>query len=438
MSTSTYYFLGIGGVGMSALARHFWKAQHRVFGYDKTPTPLTQELEAMGISITYDQEVAAIPQACQAPDTKIVYTAALPKNHPQLVYFQERKFSIEKRAAVLGALSKLTPCIAVAGTHGKTTTTALLSHLLYHTKQSFTAFVGGIMNQFNSNYIHTGSDFLLVEADEYDRSFLQLSPDYIGITSMDADHLDIYETADQLEETYKMFSTRCSHLVHAEGLPLEGISYGFGPNAHYRASDLKPIETGYAFTFVTPQASFPNVVLNMLGKHNLMNALAALTLGHQIGLQLDEMTTALPSFKGIQRRMNRYDWKDKVLIDDYAHHPKEIEAVYQSLRNHYSTHKIAVVFQPHLFSRTQDFWEAFCTILSKFDAVALMDIYPARELPIEGITAARLLDAISHPQKTMVQPDELNTYVSHSPCEIVALLGAGDIGLAIQNLIRVS
>ena len=437
MTKTTYYFLGIGGIGMSALARHFLHQQHRVYGYDKTSTSLTRDLEALGITITYDEGVDAIPNVCMSTETQIIYTPALPKTHPQLVYFQKHSYSVKKRAEVLGSLSKSMYTIAVGGTHGKTTTTALLAHLMHATNQSFTAFVGGVLKGFESNYIATGTDYLLVEADEYDRSFLQLHPAQIAITSMDADHLDIYTTAQNLRDTFVTFSQSASEgLVHAEGLPLSGLTYGFGASVDYRAKDLSRTEEGFEFTLITPGGTFSKTRLPMLGQHNLMNALGALALGHQLGFDVATMANALADFQGIQRRMNRFTWQNKILIDDYAHHPEEIQAVYNALRTHYTDLKIGVVFQPHLFSRTQDFWTAFCQVLELFDTVALMDIYPARERPIAGITTDRLLDALSHQEKTKLHPDQMATYIQTATCDLIAVLGAGDIGTHFQNLIQ--
>ena len=422
---------------MSALAQHLHAAGCDVYGYDKTPSRVTADLEALGVSIVFDQAVTAIPTACLNTDTQIIYTPAIPDKHLQLHYFKTHNFKLQKRAALLGDLTKASITLAVAGTHGKTTTSAILAHLLHTADCAFTAFIGGVMKAHQSNYLNFGTDYCVVEADEYDRSFLHLFPKYACVTSMDADHLDIYETTENIQDTYAQFIAQVSEAVIApKELGLGTVHYAVQEQAHFSAHNIICTPKGYTFTLKTPKASYADVHFPMLGAHNINNALAAVALASQIGIPTATLVAGLASFKGIDRRMNIHHVDDKILVDDYAHHPTEIKAVYSSLKNHFPKAKLGVVFQPHLFSRTRDFWKDFTTTLAQFDTVALMDIYPARELPLPGITAATLLDALPHGNKQIITDKALKTYIKNSSTDVIALLGAGDIGVTIKTLVK--
>ena len=422
---------------MSALAQHLHTAGCEVYGYDKTPSQVTADLEALGVSIVFDHTVSALPAACLKTDTQIIYTPAIPKQHPQLQYFKDHNFKLQKRAALLGDLTKASITLAVAGTHGKTTTSAILAHLLHTADCAFTAFIGGVMKEYQSNYLNFGTDYCVVEADEYDRSFLHLFPKYACVTTMDADHLDIYQTAENIQEAYTQFIAQVSEAVIApKELGLGTVNYALAAEAHFSAHNITSTPSGYTFTLKTPNVSYADVHFPMLGVHNINNALAAVALASQIGIPTTTLVSGLASFKGIDRRMNIYHVDDKILVDDYAHHPTEIQAVYSSLKAHFPMAKLGVVFQPHLFSRTRDFWEAFTTTLAQFDSVALMDIYPARELPLPGVTSAALLDALPQSNKQIIPNTALTKYIKNSSMDVIALLGAGDIGVTIKTLLN--
>lgn len=430
------YFIGIGGIGMSALARYFVSIGKDVSGYDKTPTPITEELGRLNISIHFKDDVDLVKKAAfSAHNTLIVYTPAIPKTHAELVYFQENGFRVAKRAEVLGEITKHSFCLAVAGTHGKTTTSAILGHVMTAVKA--TSFLGGIAENYNSNVILGDKEVSVMEADEFDRSFLRLSPNIACITSMDADHLDIYEKHDALLESFKAFVNLVSGtVIVAKGLPVEGLTYAIDEAADYQAINVRIQNGTYLFDVKTPRAVIKSVEFQLPGKHNLMNALAALAMADVYGVSHEDIRQKLKSFKGVQRRFSyRIKTDNQVLIDDYAHHPTEIKAVWQAIREMYGNEKVMVVFQPHLFSRTRDFIEDFASTLSKFDEVCLLDIYPARELPINGVDSGWLLGKIANINKKLVQKHEVIHEIRNSKCKIIAMLGAGDIGVLIQEVV---
>ncbi|MGB0892470.1 MAG: UDP-N-acetylmuramate--L-alanine ligase [Flavobacteriaceae bacterium] len=402
------YFIGIGGIGMSAIARFFTANGKTVSGYDKTPTPITKSLEDLGVQIHFSDNLKNIPIAFTDKEkTLVVYTPAIPKDHIELNYFIKNGFTILKRSEILGKITENTFCLAVAGTHGKTTTSSILGHIM--SQRNATAFLGGIAENYDSNLILGEDKVSVVEADEFDRSFLQLSPNIACVTSMDADHLDIYGEAEALEESFFAFSQKVSDtLIVAKGLPLNGLTYAVNDEADYRAYNLK-IENGvYVFDVQTPTAKIRDIKFSLPGKHNVMNALAALAMAEVYGLSLEEIKSSLSSFKGVKRRFSYRIKKDNyVLIDDYAHHPTEIKAVENSIREMYADEKALVVFQPHLFSRTRDFSDDFAASLSKFDEILLLDIYPAREKPIKGVTSEWLLSKIDNPNKKMINDTNL-------------------------------
>ena len=429
------YFIGVGGIGMSAIARYFSVNGKKVFGYDKTPSPITNKLEDIGVKIHFEDAVKNIPISCLNKDkTLVVYTPAISSEHQELNYFINNGFEILKRAEILGEITKSTFCLAVAGTHGKTTTSSILGHIMQPAKA--TSFLGGIAENYNSNLILGEDKISVVEADEFDRSFLKLSPNIACVTSMDADHLDIYGENEMLQQSFRDFAGKVSDtLIVAKGLPLKGLTYAVNESADYKAYNVK-IDTGkYVFDVKTPTSEVKNIEFHLPGKHNMMNALVALAMADVYGVPLENIKNQLKTFKGVQRRFSyKIKTEDIVLIDDYAHHPTEINAVENSIREMYPNEKVLAVFQPHLYSRTKDFVDDFANALSKFDEVLLLDIYPARELPIKGITSSWLLDKINIENKQLVFKEDLSNHILKSESKIVAMLGAGDIGLLVDDV----
>lgn len=426
---------------MSALARYFKFIDKQVAGYDKTQTPLTQELEDLGIAIHYDDSIEMIADDFRNPErTLVVYTPAVPSDHSEYQYFVNNGFQVKKRSEVLGLITKDTFCFAVAGTHGKTTTSSILAHLLKETNTSFTAFLGGISEDFNSNFFFQGNDYSVVEADEFDRSFLRLFPDVACITSMDADHLDIYGDADSLVQSFKDF-VGClkpnGKLFVRNGLPLEGITYGIEDDSDYCIRNLKIEHGAYIFDLDTPTNAITGVKFNKPGRHNLLNGLVAFAMAVQTGSPPDRLAKALETFKGVQRRFSYKIRKDNfIFIDDYAHHPTEINAIYDAVYEMHPDKKVLVVFQPHLFSRTRDFVDDFAESLSKFDSILLLDIYPAREKPMEGITSEWLMEKIENPNKKLIKKDNLIQEIRTQNPEVLVTMGAGDIGLEVTKITK--
>ena len=432
-----FYFIGIGGVGMSALARLCLKEGCEVYGYDKTSSDITEQLIKNGIKIIFDDSVKALQNLLLSTDVQIVYSAAIPDFHPQLVFLKKQGNNVIKRAEFLAKVCINKKTLAVAGTHGKTTTSSILTHIFSKTNQSFISVMGGFFNNDSSNLIQTGSESIIVEADEYDRSFLHLNPTIACITSVEADHLDIYESEDIFLEAFVQFSKKVSNeLIVAYGLPISGLTYGIEVAADYKAFNLKITEKGYRFDLTTPNREFKDIFFNQMGIHNVSNALGALAMADQAGIDINKSLLALESFPGVYRRMNLYRWRDIVIIDDYAHHPSEIDSVFKTIKTFYPKQKNCVVFQPHLFSRTRDFMNDFKTTLSKFDEVILMDIYPAREEPIKGVNAKILFDGISHTKKGYIEKNQIKKILKSSKADVFALLGAGDIGEEIKKLKR--
>ncbi|WP_029449973.1 UDP-N-acetylmuramate--L-alanine ligase [Cellulophaga baltica] len=433
------YFLGIGGIGMSALARYFVYLGKNVGGYDKTPSPLTLELEETGMAIHYEDDVALIaPNFLDKETCLIVYTPAVPKEHSELNYFFDQKFTVKKRSEVLGLVTNETFCFAVAGTHGKTTTSSILAHILKEAHVPMTAFLGGISEDFGSNFYFQGSEYSVVEADEFDRSFLRLSPNIACITSMDADHLDIYGTGEELQKSFREFAARIKvggKLFVRNGLPMEGITYGIEDDADYCAKNVEIVNGAYVFELQTPTVLYKGIRFKKPGRHNLLNAVVALGMALEANVKPENLFPALESFKGVQRRFSyRIKNDDFVFIDDYAHHPTEINAVFEAVSEMHPGKKVLAVFQPHLFSRTKDFAEDFAESLSKFANVLLLDIYPAREKPIEGITSEWLLRKITSQHKKLVQKSELISEIQKQAPEVLIVMGAGDIGLEVVKI----
>ncbi len=433
------YFIGIGGIGMSALARYFKFLDKNVAGYDKTEVPLTRELSDLGISIHYTDDISLISKNYLEPEnTLVVYTPAVPKEHSEYNYFVNNGFNVKKRSEVLGMVTENSFCFAVAGTHGKTTTSCILAHLLKETGTPLMAFLGGISEDFNSNFLMEGTAYSVVEADEFDRSFLRLSPDVACITSMDADHLDIYGNKEELQKSFKEFATKLKpggKLFVRNGLPLEGITYGIEDDSDYCIRNIKIEHGTYIFDLGTPETTLSGVKFSKPGRHNLLNGLAAFAMAIQLGSPAYRLAEALGTFKGVQRRFS-YQIKEEafVFIDDYAHHPTEINAVHDAIREMHPGKVVLAVFQPHLFSRTKDFGDDFAESLSQFDHVLLLDIYPARELPMPGITSQWLLDKINNPNKKLIQKSNLLSDIKKQDPDVLVTMGAGDIGLEIEKL----
>ncbi len=432
------YFIGIGGIGMSALARYFKSLKKNVTGYDKTPTTLTDELIQSGIDIHFEDNINLIPNDFNKDNTLVIITPAIPKQHTEWNYFEKNQFKIKKRAEVLGLITKDTFCFAVAGTHGKTTTSSILAHILYQSKVDVTSFLGGIVEGYNSNLIGNGTTVTVVEADEFDRSFLHLHPDLACITSMDADHLDIYGDHESIEASFIEFSkkiTNPNNLFVAKKLPIQGIQIAVNETADFSAQNVRIENSKYIFDVITPDEIVKDVKFLLPGDHNISNALMAFAMAKTYGISNENIILALESFKGIQRRFSyQIQTENLVYIDDYAHHPAEISAVHQAVRALYPNQKVLAVFQPHLFSRTRDFAEGFAQSLSQFDEIILLDIYPARELPIEGITSDWLLNKISNPNKKLVSKENLISTILSNDSDIIVTIGAGDIGALVQSI----
>lgn len=431
------YFVGIGGIGMSALARYFNASGKKVAGYDKVQTTITDALQDLGVDVHFEDSISNVSERFLNPETTlVVYTPAIPKSHKELTYFVNNGYEVFKRSEVLGVITKHTECLAVAGTHGKTTTSSILGHLLYECDVDMTAFLGGVCENYNSNLIENGTAVTVVEADEFDRSFLTLHPTIACITSMDADHLDIYGEESALIESFKEFSSQVkSKLLVRNGLPISGITFGIDDDSEYCVQNITISHGAYHFNIKTPKTIVENVEFHLPGQHNLLNAVAAFGMAVEHGCNENDLVKALATFKGVKRRFS-YKIKDDdfVFIDDYAHHPSEINAVYQAVSELYPNKKKAVVFQPHLYSRTRDFVDGFAESLSQFDDVILLDIYPARELPIEGVTSAWLLEKITHENKQLVEKKDIIKALKAANASVVLTLGAGDISEEVEPI----
>lgn len=433
------YFIGIGGIGMSALARYFRFINKHVAGYDKTETPLTKSLSENAIAIHYKDDVESIPSAFKNPEeTLVVYTPAVASTNLEYQYFMENNFQVKKRSEVLGLITKDSFCFAVAGTHGKTTTSSILAHLLKETGTPLTAFLGGISEDFNSNFLLEGTEYSVVEADEFDRSFLKLSPNVACVTSMDADHLDIYGDSEELKKTFLDFTKRLKpdgKLFVKSGLPLEGITYGIEDNSDYCIRNITIEQGAYIFDLVTPISVLKGVKFNKPGRHNLLNGLVAFAMAIQAGSPPHRLAEALATFKGVERRFS-YKIKndDFVFIDDYAHHPTEINAVFEAIKEMHPQKKVLAIFQPHLFSRTKDFGDDFAASLSRFNSICLLEIYPAREKAIPGITSDWLLGKISNPLKKIILKEQIISEIKAQKPDVLVTMGAGDIGLEVHKI----
>ncbi|TKC08212.1 UDP-N-acetylmuramate--L-alanine ligase [Pedobacter polaris] len=434
------YFVGIGGIGMSAIARYFAKRGVVVCGYDKTRTNLTIQLEREGILISYLDEQSSVSICFQQnhDDTLVVYTPAIPKNSNILNHFKENGFTLKKRSEVLGIISEGMFCVAVAGTHGKTTTSSMIAHILTDTGFGCTAFLGGITSNYNSNVLFGKNNVVVVEADEYDRSFLTLHPDVAVITSMDADHLDIYGDESHLHDSFNLFADQLKKdgkLFVKDGLPMHGITYSASDNSALLASNIHVENGNFVFDFNDGYTAIKNLSLAMPGKHNVENAVAAIGVALSLGIHPKSIKKAVASFKGVKRRFETIvNTPAHIYIDDYAHHPEELRACFDAVRQLHPEKKLTVIFQPHLFTRTRDFADEFAKVLSTADETILLEIYPARELPIDGVNSQMLLDKITTDKKELCGKDSVLELIKNKNPELLLTVGAGDIDTLIEPL----
>lgn len=433
------YFIGIGGIGMSALARYFKHIGCEVAGYDRTATHLTQQLEAEGMSVIYEDRFDEIASTFKTKETLLIYTPAIPKDLGILNSFKDLGLTLHKRSEVLGLLSQGKYTIAVAGTHGKTTTSSMVAHLLMDSGRGCSAFLGGITSNYNTNTLFGDNDLLVVEADEYDRSFLTLHPNISILTSADADHLDIYNDHQAMLETFGQFLDQTAEdglrIVHA-GLPFKSsVYYSADGQGQVYAENVR-VEDGYFwFDYVGEHTRIPNIRLGIPGLHNVSNAVAATTAALHLEIPAEKIRTALGNFKGVKRRFEYIVRNEKqIYIDDYAHHPEELRAFLTAVRSLYPTKHLTVVFQPHLFTRTRDFMEGFAEVLSAADTLVLMEIYPARELPIEGVTSSALLDKVTARDKHLKDKEAVLEYIAKQKPELIVSVGAGNIDQLIEPI----
>jgi len=435
------YLIGIGGIGMSGLARYFNHLGYSVAGYDKTETALTRQLQEERIDISYEDNGSVIPDTFldNLAETLVIYTPAIPKDSKIISAFQNKGHALHKRSEVLGFLSARKFTIAVAGTHGKTTTSTMIAHILTDSGFPCSAFLGGISTNYNTNALFSDSEVMVVEADEFDRSFLTLHPDIAIVTSMDADHLDIYGSHEQLKESFRLFMGQVKEtgvrIVH-EGLdlPVDWV-YGMSSSAHVHASNVRIIDGDFYFDYHQGGEKIENILLGIAGGHNVENAVAAIAAAKAFGVPNKSIKKSLASFKGIKRRF-QYIVKDEnhIYIDDYAHHPKELEACFSAINSIYPDKKLTVIFQPHLFSRTRDFADDFASVLSsdKIGRLILLPIYPAREQPIEGVDSEWLLEKITLSDKLLMNPEEVLAYIERERPELIVTVGAGDIDRLVK------
>ena len=446
------YFLGVGGIGMSALARYFNHYKIKVAGYDKTETVLTKELVKEGIEIHYSEDVDLLKKhlaGLNKEEVLIVYTPAVPKEHKEYVYLLENNYTIKKRAEVLGDITKEYKTIAIAGTHGKTTTSSLVAHIIKQAGYNCYAFLGGITKNYNTNLLlgddkKTENTYLVVEADEYDRSFLTLHPDYAVITSVDADHLDIYGNEQYVQDSYTLFSKQVKeggfllvkkNVDNTLALTVNRQTYAVSLNADYYAENIRVSNAEFFYDVKAGNTGFKDLLLGIPGAHNVENSVAAIAISLEIGIEKSVIAEALRSFKGVKRR---FDYRIKtdtiVYIDDYAHHPEELRAAITATKSLYPDKKITGIFQPHLFSRTRDFADGFAESLDLLDETILLEIYPAREKPIENVNSQMLLDKMKSSQKELCSKEELLERLKNKKIEVLLTMGAGDIDTQIEPI----
>ena len=445
-----YFFLGIGGIGMSALARYFKAKGFAVAGYDKTCSKLCNELMSEGIEIHFEDSVAAIPMAYREKEnTLVVITPAIPANNEELAYFKSNGFTIQKRAQVLGEITRIERALCIAGTHGKTTTSTMTAHLLKESHVDCNAFLGGIAKNYTSNLLLSEkSDLVVIEADEYDRSFHWLHPYMAVITSTDADHLDIYGTYEHYLESFAHFTELIlpgGALIIKKGLELvprlqEGVTcyhYSASEVADFYADNIVIQNGELYFDFVTPTERMAGIQLGVPVLINVENAVAAMAVAHLNGVTEEELRAGMASFAGIRRRFDmRYKSDNLVVIDDYAHHPAELKASLESVKQLYADKRVLALFQPHLYSRTNDFYAEFAQALSGIDQVVLVEIYPARELPMTGVTSELIFNEITHAQKHLVEKAQVAELLEQLEFDVLLTVGAGDIDTYIPSIVE--
>ena len=438
-----FYFVGIGGIGMSALARYFNASGKKVMGYDKTATKITSALISEGIDIIFEDVVSEETKHLNPENTLVIFTPAI-KKLEILNHFNGHGFTVLKRAKVLGLITENTACIAVAGTHGKTTTSSLVAHLCKEANLSFSAFLGGIAENFKSNFLYNGSDISVVEADEYDRSFLNLSPDWAVITSTDADHLDIYGDKATIEQGFKDFANLVpadNQLFVRKGINIgrNAKSYAVNEEADYYSDNIREIGDKIYFDFHTPTEEIDDFEWEIPGIHNVENATVAIAILHNLGVDFETLKQGIANFKGIKRRYTKHRFENgKIYIDDYAHHPTELNAVIGSIKTFYPEKKLLVVFQPHLFSRTRDFADGFAESLEKADELILLNIYPARELQenFEGVTSSWLSEKINLETREVSTLEDAFSRIKEKDFDVLLTVGAGNIDTLYDGIVE--
>ena len=435
------YLIGIGGIGMSGLARYFHHLGCVVCGYDKTSTELTRELQQEGIPVIFDDSEAFVPASFHNLDerTLIIYTPAVPKDSNILNFFKDSGFELFKRSQVLGIISRGMYAIAVAGTHGKTTTSTMIAHILKYSGKDCSAFLGGISTNYHTNVLYGKNNIVVVEADEYDRSFLTLHPDIAIITSIDADHLDIYGDHSHLTESFKLFASQIKpggKLIHKKGLPLEtGFTYAVEAEADASGSNIRVDNGDFYFDFNNGKVTISDIKLGIPGTHNVENAVAAIEAALLVDVAPDAIKSALGEFKGVKRRFEYIVKNDRhIYIDDYAHHPEELKACIHSINRLYPDKKLTAIFQPHLYTRTRDFADGFAEALDLVDELIMLDIYPARELPIEGVRSEMILERMKLLNKRKCGKQEAVGIIKNEKPELLLTVGAGDIDQLVQPL----
>ena len=437
------YFIGIGGIGMSAIARYFKFKGLNVSGYDKTESELTDKLQSEGIDVHYEDNIGFIPKDVE--NTLVVYTPAIPHDLGELVYVQEHGYKVLKRSRVLGEITDGERCLAISGTHGKTTTSTLTAHILTECGEGCSAFLGGISKNYGTNLLMSHTPTVVAEADEFDRSFLQLHPEIAVITAMDADHLDIYGDIQHVREAFKEFASQVHGTVIAKlGLDITAtdtkariLRYHYNDSrADFYARNPQPDKLGYfSFDIVYPEGVIENVKCGTPGWVNVENSVAAAAVCLTYGIKPEAIRHAIGTFQGVKRRLDIHLNTEKLsYIDDYAHHPKELATAISSMRDIFPGRKITAIFQPHLYTRTRDFADDFAAALSKVDKLILLDIYPAREEPIPGVTSALIYDKVTAPEKVMLKKEELMDYLEKEPVDVLVTFGAGNIDRFIEPI----
>lgn len=443
MSYKNIYFIGIGGIGMSAIARYYKFCGKEVSGYDRTPSDLTHALEAEGIGVHYEDNTDYIPK--DKENTLVIYTPAIPHDLKELVYVQQNGYKVIKRSRMLGEIADGQRCLAVAGTHGKTTTSTIAAHILTESREGCTAFLGGISRNYNTNLLMSKNRTVVAEADEYDRSFLQLHPEIAVITAMDADHLDIYGDLEHYQQAFREFASQVSGtLIIKKGLPLTSqdtkakiLTYSYDdPGADFHAINPHPDALGYfSFDLAWPEGIIKDVRCGVPGWVNVENSIAAAAIALTYGIAPDAVVKALGTFAGVKRRMEFHLNTERLTyIDDYAHHPEELATAISAIKGIFPERKLTAVFQPHLYTRTRDLAEGFAEALSKADKLILLDIYPAREEPIPGVTSEIIFDKVTSSDKAMLVKEELIDYLAKEQIDILATFGAGNIDRLVEPI----